>query len=97
MSLEVGDRRLEFAVGAQVGAEPVVFGVELEQRLGVVDRRFDLGSAADDPRVREQSLDVVRSEVRDRTGVEARERVADAVPFGVDHAPAHPGLEDGAA
>src|SRR5262249_27902131 len=70
-----------------------MLGVELDQRLGVVDRRLDLCLAAYDLRVREQPGDVRWAVFGDGDGIEARERFADAFPFGVDHAPVHPCLK----
>jgi hypothetical protein len=42
LALQVGDGLVEAAVRAEVAAEAVVFAVEFEQRLGVVDGALEL-------------------------------------------------------
>src|SRR5712691_10302127 len=97
LPLEVSHRLRKAAMRAQVPAEAAIFGVELKQRLGVVYRRLDLGAAAHDPGIGEQPLDVGRPEVGDRWRIEAGKGVTDALPLGVYHPPAHPGLKNGPA
>src|SRR6185503_4930448 len=61
----------------------------------VVDRRLDLAAVADDAGVVRQPVDVIRPEAGDLLGIETLERLLEPVPLRLDHAPAHPGLEDG--
>src|SRR5215472_1422131 len=70
-----------------------MLGVELDQRLGVVDRRLNLCFAAHHPRVGQQPRDVRLAVSGDGDRIETRERFANSLPFGVDHAPVHPRLK----
>jgi hypothetical protein len=97
LPLEVCDRLLEAIVGAQVSPETLVLRIELDHCLGVVDGALYLGSAADHARISEKALYLLGAEVGDRLRIEAREGIADPLPLGVDHPPAHAGLEDGSA
>jgi hypothetical protein len=67
-----------------------VLGIELEQRLRVVDRSFELGPVPNHARILHQPVDVGGVEGGDSCRTEAAKRVADAGPFRVDDAPAIP-------
>src|SRR5258708_6394510 len=79
----------------QVAVEAPVLGVELDQRLRVVNRRLDLRLAAHDARIRKQPLHIIVPVVRNQRRFESGKRLSDSVPFVIDHAPADSGLEHG--
>jgi len=58
-----------------------------EARAGVADRRLDLETIADDPRVGEQALDAPRAVACDPLRVEAVERAAVVLALGEDRVP----------
>jgi hypothetical protein len=93
LPLKIGDGIVEPAARSQVPVESPVLGVELEQCLRIIGRGLDFCPAAHHLRVCGQPGDIFRAVVGDGDRIEARKRLADAVPLGLDHAPAHPGLE----
>jgi hypothetical protein len=72
--------------------EASAFAPELQNRLGVRDRRLDLGAVADDSGVVHQPLDIARAEARDRGGIEASECAPVPVALAQDGRPREPGL-----
>src|SRR5690348_16582457 len=64
-----------------------------ERGPGVGDRRLDLAPMADDPRVREQPLDVPFAEACDPLRLEAGEPAPERLALAEDRDPGEPGLE----
>src|SRR5439155_17843094 len=79
--------------GPEVLLDPT-FALEREKRIGVVDHRRDLRSAADDALVLDERVDVAVLHARDAFDVESVERLSDRRPLRVDDAPADPRLKN---
>jgi hypothetical protein len=60
---------------------------ERDGGLGVGDRRFDLAAMANDPLVREQTLDVVFGEAGNAVGIKIGERGPEGVALAEDREP----------
>src|SRR5713101_3445481 len=93
LALQISDRRVEAAVGTEITAEAAVLGIELEQRLRVIDRPLELRSVPDHALVSHQSIDVRGIKVRHGMRLEPGKRLANALPLRIDHPPADPALE----
>ncbi len=68
-------------------------GAELERGPRVRDDSLDLQPMPDDGRIREQTLDICRAELRHGLGVEVRERPAKRFALAEDRQPGKPRLE----
>jgi len=91
--LEVGGER--FVVGERVEVLlEALRAFEREQLARVVHHGRDLRPAADEARVGGEGVDLAVAHPRDALDLEPLEGGAGARPFGLDHPPAHPGLED---
>src|SRR5438132_9019333 len=66
--------------------------LKLEKRLGIPDRRFNLGPVANDPRIRKQRRDLPLVVAGDLPRVEPVEGAPVGVPLAEDRAPAQPRL-----
>src|SRR2546428_4544298 len=94
LALQIGDGGIEAAVRAEIPAEAAVLGIELDQRLRVVDRPLELRAVPDYAWISHQCIDVRRIEVRDDMRVEPGKRLSNALPLRIDHTPADSALED---
>src|SRR5260370_638978 len=75
-----------------VGVEASELLLQVEKRLGVLDRRFNLGPVAHDPRICQKRGDLPFVVAGDLPRVEPVERAPVGVPLAQDRAPAQPRL-----
>jgi hypothetical protein len=75
-----------------VRVEAAELGLDVEKRLGVLDRRFNLGPVAHDPRICQQRRDLPFVVAGDLPRVEPVEGAPVSVPLAQDRVPAQPRL-----
>jgi rhodanese-related sulfurtransferase len=90
---EVFHRRLEIFVRTQIATETPIFLVELDHRLRVRNRRFDLAATPDHTLVLEELVNGRRRHPRNALRIEAVKRAADVVPLRLHDAPREARLE----